>query len=117
MIMKLPILALFYFSNCVSALDNGLALTPPMGWISWAKFFCEMDCVKHPLACISERLYMAMADRMVADGYADVGYKQVNIDDCWLDKDRDGDGKLQADSIRFPHGIKYLADYVGLSNS
>ena len=24
------------------ALNNGLARTPPMGWISWAKFYCQV---------------------------------------------------------------------------
>eukprot|EP01043_Picozoa_sp_COSAG02_P023202 COSAG02_NODE_1232_length_13753_cov_164.373810_9_plen_63_part_00 len=36
----------------------------------------------------------------------------VNIDDCWQNRTRDGDGKLQADSLRFPHGIKWLSEYM-----
>ena len=36
--------------------------------------------------------------------------------DCWAAKERDANGKLQADPNRFPHGIKYLADYVSFSN-
>lgn len=35
-----------------------------MGWMSWAKFYCEMDCFRHPYTCISEQLYMDMADRI-----------------------------------------------------
>lgn len=27
-------------------------------------------------------------------------------------KERDVEGRLQPDPIRFPHGIKFLADYV-----
>ncbi|EJW73250.1 hypothetical protein WUBG_15843, partial [Wuchereria bancrofti] len=46
------------------ALENGLARTPPMGWMSWTKFYCQTDCVLHPFTCISEKLYMDMADRM-----------------------------------------------------
>lgn len=95
-----------------NALDNGLALTPPMGWLSWVRFGCETDCVKHPLTCISERLLMDMADRMVEDGYKDAGYEYVNVDDCWLDTSRDAQGRLQPDPKRFPHGIKWLTDYV-----
>ncbi|KRX91340.1 Alpha-N-acetylgalactosaminidase, partial [Trichinella pseudospiralis] len=26
--------------------QNGLALTPPMGWISWLQFGCQTDCSK-----------------------------------------------------------------------
>ena len=32
--------------------------------------------------------------------------------DCWMTKERDSFGRLQADPQRFPHGIAYLADYV-----
>jgi alpha-N-acetylgalactosaminidase len=48
----------------VDLLDNGLAKTPPMGWMSWAQFFCEIDCVHHPYSCISEDLYMEMGERL-----------------------------------------------------
>lgn len=54
-----------------------------------------------------------MADRIVADGYRELGYKYVCIDDCWLANERDNKtGKLQADPERFPNGIKALSDYV-----
>ena len=25
-------------------LENGLARTPPMGWLSWERFRCNTDC-------------------------------------------------------------------------
>ena len=53
-----------------------------------------------------------MADLIVSDGYQDVGYTYVNIDDCWLTHERDRYGRLQADPERFPSGIKAIADYV-----
>lgn len=57
-----------------------------------------------------------MADRLVADGYRDVGYKYVNIDDCWLAKQRDNvTGKLMPDPDRFPSGMKNLSDYVSIT--
>lgn len=43
-----------------------------------------------------------MADRMVEDGYKYFGYEYVNIDNCWLEKQRDVNGKLVADKKRFP---------------
>lgn len=55
---------------------------------------------------------MQMADRMAADGYKDAGYEYVNVDDCWMAKERGPDGKLQADPKRFPSGMKALGDYV-----
>ena len=34
------------------ALDNGLARTPPMGWLSWERFRCNTDCTNYPEDCI-----------------------------------------------------------------
>lgn len=34
------------------ALENGLARTPPMGWLSWERFRCNTDCVGDPENCI-----------------------------------------------------------------
>ncbi|CAG2112936.1 unnamed protein product [Medioppia subpectinata] len=94
------------------ALDDGLALTPPMGWLSWERFACQVDCVKYPHSCINEQLYKDMADRFVADGYHKLGYEYINIDDCWSEKERDANHRLVADRKRFPSGIKALADYM-----
>lgn len=60
----------------------------------------------------SEKLFMEMADILVAEGYAKAGYNMISLDDCWLDKVRGRDGKLQPDPIRFPSGIRALSDYV-----
>ncbi|XP_022098913.1 alpha-N-acetylgalactosaminidase-like [Acanthaster planci] len=96
----------------VHALDNGLGRTPPMGWMTWERFRCNTNCAADPDNCISEKLMMTMANHLVDDGYKDVGYQYVNVDDCWPAKERDGQGRLQADPDRFPSGIKALADYM-----
>ncbi|KAJ8962660.1 hypothetical protein NQ318_001054 [Aromia moschata] len=95
----------------VQGLDNGLALTPPMGWMHWERFRCLTDCKAYPDECISENLFKAMADRMASDGYLNAGYEYIIIDDCWASKERDDSGRLQPDPDRFPSGIKSLADY------
>jgi len=82
--------------------NNGVALTPPMGWSSWNLF-------RHK---ISEKLIKEIADAMKDSGLADAGYRYVNIDDCWQASERDSEGKLQCDRLTFPNGIKALADYV-----
>ncbi|XP_053399399.1 alpha-galactosidase A-like isoform X2 [Mercenaria mercenaria] len=97
---------------CGLCLDNGLARTPPMGWLSWIRFGCNIDCVSDPDFCISEKLIMQMADHMAKDGYKDAGYEYVCIDDCWLATERDKNRRLQPDPKRFPRGMKFLADYV-----
>ncbi|XP_074056398.1 alpha-galactosidase A [Macrotis lagotis] len=96
----------------VSALDNGLALTPTMGWLHWERFTCNVDCQEDPENCISEQLFMQMAELMVSDGWKAVGYEYVCIDDCWLASQRDENGRLKADPKRFPNGIQHLANYV-----
>jgi alpha-galactosidase len=84
-----------------NAWDNGLVLTPPMGWNSWNKFGCN----------VSEDLLKSMADAMVSSGMKDAGYQYVVIDDCWQ-VSRDANGNIVADALRFPSGIKALADYI-----
>lgn len=55
---------------------------------------------------------MEMADLLVSEGYAAAGYDFISLDDCWSAKNRTEDGQLYSDPIRFPSGIKALADYV-----
>ena len=81
--------------------DNGLARTPPMGWNSWNKFGCN----------VSAPLIRGVADAISANGMRDAGYQFVTIDDCWQ-VSRDANGVIVADPVRFPDGIKSLADYV-----
>lgn len=100
------------FSSAALALDNGLMRTPPMGWLAWERFRCDIDCQNDPYNCISEQLFMDMADRLSEDGWKELGYVYVNIDDCWSSKDRDAQGRLQPDPKRFPRGIPHLAQYV-----
>ncbi|NMP37915.1 MAG: alpha-galactosidase [Clostridiales bacterium] len=82
--------------------DNGVALTPPMGWSSW-------NTLRHN---ISEDVIKEMATAMKASGLLDAGYKYVNLDDCWQSSMRTPDGKLQGDLRTFPHGIKALVEEI-----
>lgn len=80
---------------------EGLADTPPMGWNSWNKFACNID----------ETIIREIADTMVETGLRDMGYTYLNLDDCWHGE-RDSLGFIQADPVKFPSGIRALADYV-----
>ena len=79
-----------------------LVKTPPMGWNTWNTFGEN----------ISESLIMETCDAMIEKGLRDAGYRYVVIDDCWSERTRDAEGRLKADPRKFPHGIKYLSDYV-----
>ena len=80
---------------------EGLADKPQMGWSTWNKFQEK----------ISEDVIIGIADAMVESGLRDAGYTYINIDDCWHGE-RDKDGFIQVDANKFPHGMKYLADYL-----
>ncbi|XP_077240164.1 alpha-galactosidase 1-like isoform X2 [Tasmannia lanceolata] len=83
-------------------LTNGLAMTPPIGWNSWNHFNCLID----------EKMIRETADALVQTGLSKLGYKYVNIDDCWAELNRDSKGHLVPRKSTFPSGIKALADYV-----
>lgn len=78
-----------------------LGKTPQMGWSTWNKFQGN----------INEQIITGIADEIVNSGLRHAGYTYINIDDCWHGK-RDQDGFIQPDATKFPHGMKWLADYL-----
>lgn len=82
--------------------ENGVALTPPMGWSSWNTFKNR----------INEKLILDTAHAMKDSGLIDAGYNYINLDDCWQSSLRDENGELVGDYETFPHGIAYLAKEV-----
>ncbi|CAL9243840.1 unnamed protein product [Arabidopsis halleri] len=52
------------------------------------------------------------SDAMVSSGLSAIGYKYINIDDCWGELKRDSQGSLVAKASTFPSGIKALSEYV-----
>jgi len=93
-----------------AAKDDGLALTPPMGFNNWNDTGCG--------AGFNENYVKSMADLLVSTGLRDAGYEYLNLDDCWArpqnspEGSRDADGHLVPDPVRFPNGIASVADYV-----
>lgn len=75
---------------------------PPLGWNTWNTFGAE----------INEKLILESADAMVSEGLLDAGYNYLVIDDIWHLKERGADGRMVPDPEKFPHGMKYVADYV-----
>ncbi|HEV8569403.1 MAG TPA: RICIN domain-containing protein [Actinoplanes sp.] len=89
-------------SSPAAALNNGLALTPPMGWNDWNTFGCNVDA----------QLVEQTADYIVSSGMQSAGYQYVNIDDCWMASTRSTTGHLVPDPVKFPNGISGVAAYV-----
>ena len=82
--------------------ENGVALTPPMGWSSWNTFRNR----------INEKLIIDTAKAMKDNGLIEAGYKYINLDDCWQSSLRDENGELVGDYETFPSGIADLAKQV-----
>ncbi|WP_425555976.1 NPCBM/NEW2 domain-containing protein [Kitasatospora nipponensis] len=87
-----------------AALQNSQGRVPQMGFNNWNSTHCRAE--------FNESMVEGIADLFVAQGLKAAGYTYVNLDDCWALPDRDANGDLVADPVRFPHGIKAVADYV-----
>mmetsp|Transcript_62276 Transcript_62276/g.131662 ORF Transcript_62276/g.131662 Transcript_62276/m.131662 type:complete len:436 (+) Transcript_62276:88-1395(+) len=104
--------------NGVVGIDNGLGLTPPMGWRSWNLFGENVD----------QSLLTSIMDGMVArkrqvDGFpkslCDLGYCDVGLDDNWQACGKGEDGYQYHDHLgqpivnldRFPN-MKNMTDYA-----
>ena len=66
-------------------LDNGLGSTPQMGFNSWNHYHCG----------VNETVLKQTADAIVSKGLDKLGYKYVNVDDCWA-KSRGSNGVIHA---------------------
>lgn len=77
-----------------------VVLTPPLGWNTWNTFGCD----------INEKLVLEAAQIMISSGLHDAGYEYVVLDDGWQLHQRDENGRLVADPVKFPRGIRALAD-------
>lgn len=86
-----------------SAYNNGLALTPQMGWNTWNTFACN----------ISEDTILSAAKSIKSEGLDKLGYNYVIIDDCWQADQRDPDTKeIPANPEKFPNGLKPIVDEI-----
>jgi len=84
--MKSSLVFLFLISalDHLLGLNNGLGTTPAMGWNTWNKYGCE----------ISYDIIKSNADMIVQLGLNKLGYVYVNIDDCWMLKDRNASNNV-----------------------
>ncbi|GMH62596.1 hypothetical protein TL16_g03510 [Triparma laevis f. inornata] len=116
-ISKMKFLVASILSTAAVAKDNGLALTPPMGWRSWNLFAGD----------VNQDLMTSIMDGMVdrsrtVDGVptslCDLGYCDVGLDDNWQvcsdDNDynfHDDDGNPIVNLDVFPD-MKVMTDYA-----
>ncbi|KAH8683139.1 glycoside hydrolase family 27 protein [Tricladium varicosporioides] len=95
------------FAIGVQAKDNGLAITPQMGWDNWNALGCD----------VSEELLVQTANLIVDYGLKDLGYQYVILDDCWsIGRNASNNGSLVADPKKFPRGMAAVADDIHALN-
>ena len=102
----------------VLANDNGLALTPPLGWRSWNLFGSNVN------QTLIESIMEGMAVRKHNNGttsLCDLGYCDVGLDDAWQECDspdaapgmhyHDDKGNPIVNTTRFPD-LKAMTDFA-----
>jgi alpha-galactosidase len=89
-------------SPAVHAADDGLALTPPMGWYPWNIFGQEPQ---------NEKLIREIVGALVSSGMKEAGYSYVGPDEgiCFS---RGTDGLLTTNLERYPSGLRGLGDFI-----
>ena len=74
---------------------------PLMGWASWNAFVLE----------VTEETMLSVARAMATNGLLAAGYRYVNLDDGFFGG-RGPDGRLRFHPMRFPNGLKPMAEGI-----
>jgi len=99
--MKKLLFLSIYLISFSTIYGQSTSKTPLMGWASWNNFGVN----------ISETIIKGQADGMVSSGLLAAGYNYLNIDDGFFNG-RYSNGGLRLDTVKFPHKMKYLANYI-----
>jgi alpha-galactosidase len=99
--LKNMFVLLVAFVAMVVGLENGLARTPPMGFNTWDSFRCNYN----------EKDVTTTIDAISQLKLTSFGWTYFNLDDCWATS-RASNWVIQADPVKFPRGISYLANYA-----
>ena len=97
-------LMLVAWSPAARAANNGIAVSPALGWTSWSSLQTNVD----------EDTVKAMA-LIQASALRGAGYVYVNVDGGWYanpDVAIDSYGRWVADSGKFPGGMPALGNYI-----
>jgi alpha-galactosidase len=106
-VVALSVAASLVTAPAAVALDNGLALTPPMGFNDWNAVGCGVS-----EAFIKQTAEFIHTHQINGRTLQQDGYTFVNIDDCWAQPTRDAAGNLVPNPTKFPDGIAGTAVYV-----
>ena len=84
-----------------AALDNGLGLTPPLGYNAYDHVGC----------CANETTMKEQGQALIDTGLQKLGFVYVNSDCGWMGG-RHPNGTLYESPTKFPSGMKALADWL-----
>ena len=90
------------FPLSLDAVDNGLGLTPPLGYSSWN------DCASQ----VTEERIKNVTKHLIETGLAAKGYVHVNVDEGWLKGRNETTGEIIEDREKFPSGMKALGQWI-----
>ena len=79
---------------------NGMNLTPQMGWDTYNAYGLDYNATT----------ILTNANRLVTLGFRDLGYRVVIFDDAMTELNRSSNGTLIANKLKFPNGLRPLAD-------
>jgi len=92
----------------VIAVNNGLALTPAMGYNTWNDLRCD-NVTAENIRLVADRIAEINQNHLANSAHK---YEYINIDDCWSFKQRSDSGELLPDPKNFPDGMLKLSQYV-----
>jgi len=100
---RVAIVSVYFLISLVFATNtfSGNSQTPIMGWSSWNHFRIN----------INEKMIREQADALIRSGMYDAGYRYINVDDGYFGG-RNAEGNLVCDTVKFPSGMKALAEYI-----
>ena len=104
-------------------LNNGVGLTPPMGFNPWncfgisSKGTCKLPLpwlAGQPQPChgFNESVIVAVAEAFLTTGLKAAGYEYVSLDCGYSTGFRQANGSLTVNTTRYPHGMKWLGDHI-----
>lgn len=98
---KFGICVLLLVNRPALALNNGLGLTPPLGYNAYDHVGC----------CANETTMMQQGQALIDTGLHKLGYKYVNMDCGWIGGRRTN-GTLFESPTKFPRGLRFLANWM-----
>lgn len=83
---------------------------PVMGFNTWNQYGCN-DYTASTLLQVADEL-VESREQLSGKSLADLGYKYVVVDDCWMAEERGADERLQPDATKFPDGIEAVIEAI-----